>query len=139
MFRLMAASLFVSCALAYAQYAPPQQYTPPPESNPPAQYNPGWVNGIIGRVHEDLDHAYGVWHFSGGDRHRLNHAEQELREFAGKWNHGRFDKGELDDAIGSIRHVVDHNRMPPESREALNADANQLRGLREAFEHGQVR
>lgn len=140
MFRLLAASLLAAGTLAYAQYGPPPESAPQAQYNaPPAQYNPGWVNGLIDHVHEDLDHAYGVWHFSGADRHRLNHAEQELREFAGKWNNGRFDKGELDDAISGIRHVVDHNRMPPESREALNADTNQLRGLREAFDRGQVR
>jgi hypothetical protein len=127
MFRLMAASLFVAGTLAYAQYG----------ASP--EYNPRWVNGVIDHVHEDLNHAYGVWRFSGGDRHRLNHAEQELREFANKWDRGRFDKGELDDAIGSIQHVVDHNRMPPQDREALYNDTNQLRSLREAFDHGRVR
>jgi len=128
--RLFAASLFAVSTLAFAQYGPPREAP---------EYNPRWVSGLIDRVHSDLNRAYGVWQFSGGDRHRLDRAEKELREFAGKWNRGRFDKGELDDAISGIQHVVDNNRMPPREREALNDDANQLRGLREAYDHGRIR
>ncbi|HCC58659.1 MAG TPA: hypothetical protein DEQ47_15650 [Solibacterales bacterium] len=46
-------------------------------------------------------------------------AERELREFAGKWNRGHFDKGELDDSMASIQHVADNNRMPSGNRGAL--------------------
>lgn len=134
MSRLLAASLLASGALALAQYAPQYRQAPYDAS----QYSPGWASDLIDHVHRDLYSAYEVWRFSGGDRRRLDHAEHELRDFTGKWNRGRFDKGELDDAIGAIQHVVDNNRMPPRARGALEDDANQLRGLREAYDRGQI-
>lgn len=96
-------------------------------------YSPDWVSSVIGRVHADLNRSYGGWRFSHGDRKRLDHAEHELRDFARQWNRGRFDKGELDDAIGSIQHVVDNNHMPERDRRALWDDLGQLRQMREAY------
>jgi hypothetical protein len=66
----------------------------------PRHYAPGEVNGLIDRVHTDLYQPYeGGWHFTPGDRRRLDEAEHQLREFAKKWDYGKFDKGQLDDAI----------------------------------------
>lgn len=105
---------------------------------PGADYSARWVNGLIGRVHEDLNRAYGSWRFSRGDRDRLNSAERELREFARKWSRGHFDKGELDDSIASIQHVVDNNHMPPGNRDALIDDLGRLRGMRQAYDDHQI-
>ena len=82
--------------------------------------------------------AYGVWHFSDADRDRLNHAEKELREFAEHWSKARFDKGNLDDAISAIQHVLDNNRMPPQDRDALSDDVARLRRMRDAYEHHEI-
>jgi hypothetical protein len=111
--------------------------------NAPAQFNrlnyePGSVSALIDRVHSDLNRAYGAWQFSGGDRKRLNHAEKELRDFSGKWNRGRFDKGELDDAISSVQHVLDNNHLPPGERRALSEDLDQLRGMRESYDRHEI-
>src|SRR5580693_2468799 len=76
------------------------------------RYDAHSVSALVDRVHIDLDHAYGVWHFSNDDRDRLNHAEKELREFAQTWDKGKFDVGRLDDAIDSIQHVLDKNKLP---------------------------
>jgi hypothetical protein len=92
----------------------------------------------VDRVHSDLDHAYGAWHFSKDDRNRLNHAEKELREFVQKWNDRRFDKDELDDAIAGIQRVLDHNRLPQQDREALSDDVTQLRNMREAHDRHEI-
>ena len=73
---------------------------------PQARYDPESVSALIDRVHLDLNHAYGGFHFRADDRDRLNHAEKELREFSHKWSRGDFDKGELDDAISSVQHVL---------------------------------
>lgn len=121
------AVLALGAALAQAQYGPP-------DSN----YGARWVSGLIGRVHTDLNRAYSSWRFSGGDRDRLHSAEHELRDFARKWGRGRFDKGELDDAIGSIQHVVDNNHMPPGNRDALIDDLGQLRGMRQAYDDHRI-
>jgi hypothetical protein len=124
-------------ALALAALAAPAivnaQFEPEPK------YDAAAVTALVDRVHSDLNHAYGVFHFSGGDRDRLNHAEKELREFAEKWDHGKFDKGQLNDAIDSVQHVLDGNRMPSEDREAISGDITQLRRMREAYERHQIK
>ena len=103
------------------------------------QYAPDSVSALIDRVHGDLNRSYeGGWTFTHGDRDRLNHAEKELRDFAKKWYHGKFDKGELDDSIGSIQHVIDNNHMPPRDRGTLDVDVNQLRAMREAYDRHEL-
>ena len=103
-----------------------------------AQYEPNSVSGLIERVHEDLNRGYQTWHFSSGDRKRLNDAEHNLRDFAKKWERGRFDKGELDEAIGSVQHVLDRNHLQGRERAALDADVNQLRAMREAYDRHEI-
>ena len=102
------------------------------------RYDANSVSTLVDRVHTDLNHAYGQWHFSNGDRDRLNHSEKELREFAQKWEHGKFDKGQLDDSIASIQHVLDNNKMPPQERDAIFDDLTQLRHMREAYDHHEI-
>ena len=82
---------------------------------------------------------YGRFHFSNGDRDRLNKAEKELREFAAKWDHGKFDKGQLNDSIESVQKVLNSNKLPAEDRSALDADISQLRRMREAYEHHEIK
>lgn len=106
---------------------------------PRAEYSPSSVSDLVGRVHVDLNRAYGAFHFTHGDRDRLNHAEKELREFSQKWDRGSFDKGELDDAISSLQHVLDNNHLPGEDRDALSSDVNQLRRMREAYDRREIR
>ena len=104
-----------------------------------AQYGREWRHGprsfsaLVDQVHTDLNRSYGGWRFTTGDRKRLDHAEHELRDFAKKWYRGRFDKGELDEAIEGIQHVLDNNHMDPRDRDALYDDLAQLRGMREAY------
>jgi len=86
----------------------------------------------------DLNHAYEGWHFTSGDRRRLGSAEHNLRDFAGKWDRGRFDKGELDEAIASIQHVLDKNHLPQRDRAALDSDVGQLRAMREAYDRHEI-
>jgi hypothetical protein len=102
------------------------------------RYSPSDVSALVDRVHDDLNHAYGVWRFSDADRGRLSHAEKELREFAQHWSKARFDKGNLDDAISAIQHVLDNNRLPPPDRDALSDDAGRLRRMREAYQHHEI-
>ena len=102
------------------------------------RYSPGDVSALIDRVHEDLNHAYSVWHFSDSERDRLNHAEKELREFADKWSKAKFDKGQLDDAMGAIQHVLDNNKLPGKERDALSDDVDRLRRMRTAYERHEI-
>jgi hypothetical protein len=123
---VFAGALFFTAILVNAQFA----------SEP--KYDAGSVSAVIDRVHTDLNHAYGVWHFSNDDRDRLTHAEKDLRDFSGKWDHGKFDKGQLSGAIDSIQRVLDKNRMPTETRDAISDDITQLRRMREAWEHHEI-
>ncbi len=124
---ILAASFLTISAFAQGQYGPENRYAPDS------------VSATIDRVHADLNRSYeGGWTFTRGDRDRLNHAEKELRDFARKWYGGKFDKGELDDAIGSIQHVIDNNHMPPRDRGTLDVDVNQLRGMREAYDRHEL-
>ena len=103
-----------------------------------AKYDSRAVSDLVDRVHTDLERAYGVHHFSGDDRERLNRAEKELREFTQKWDRGKFDKGQLDDAISAIQHALDNNKMPPDARDAVSYDVSQLRRMREAYDHREI-
>src|SRR6266496_1949963 len=103
--RLLIAGLIVIAMVTFGVRARAQY-------GPHGEYEPHSVSAVIDRVHTDLNRAYGVWHFSSGDRKRLNEAEDKLRDFAKKWTRGKFDKGELDEAIESIQHVINDNHMP---------------------------
>ena len=103
-----------------------------------ARYDAHSVSTLVDRVHTDLDHAYGVWHFSNDDRERLNRAEKELREFARTWDKGKFEVGRLDSAISTIQHVLDNNKLPESDRAALSDDVTQLRRMREAYKNHDI-
>ncbi len=120
------ASLLMAGSLAYAQF----------ESGP--RYDAHSVSLLVERVHSDLNHAYSNWRFSEDDRERLNRAEKDLREFAKDWEHRDFDKDKLDDAIESIQHVLDHNKLPLADRDAISADVSQLRKMREAYDRHEI-
>jgi hypothetical protein len=105
---------------------------------PGPKYEPNEVTALVDQVHTDLNHAYGVWHFSDDDRERLNRAEKDSREFAQKWAKGKFDKGQLDGVISSIQHVLDNNKMPEDARDAISKDLAQLRNMRTAYDHHEI-
>lgn len=101
-------------------------------------YQPDSVSALVNRVHTDLNRGYDAWHLSHGDRDRLTHAEHQLRDFSGHWRQGKFDKGNLDDAIGAIQHVLDNNHLNGRERDALWEDVSQLRRMREAYDRHEI-
>jgi hypothetical protein len=120
--------MFVMLAsIADAQFGPPN-----------GRYRPESVSALIERVHADLNRGYGVWHLRHGDRERLNHAEHQLRDFALHWQHGRFDKGNLDHAIGDIQKIVNDNHLSGRERDALWNDVEELRRMREAYDRHEI-
>lgn len=85
----------------------------------------------LDRVRADLERAArDMYYLSGGEMRRFNKVRQEIGEFQGKWERGRFDKGELDDVIGSLQRVVDRNRLQPRDRDLLMDDLGRLREFR---------
>ena len=101
-------------------------------------YQPESVSALIERVHSDLGRGYNVWRLPSSDRERLDKAGKQLREFAHDWRRGKFDKGDLDDAISAIQRVVDKNRLAGPERDALWSDVEQLRQMREAYKRHEI-
>jgi hypothetical protein len=121
--------LFLSTAapVLQAQFGPPS-----------GLYRPDAVSAMIDRVHGDLNRGYEVWHLRGSDRDRLTHAEHQLRNFAQDWSRGKFDKGDLDESIAAIQHVLDNNRLTGRERDALWGDVENLRRMREAYDRHEI-
>ncbi len=124
---ILAAGLVSFGTLAHAQYGPPN-----------GPYQPDSVNAMVDRVHTDLNQGYDHWHLAKGDRERLNNAEKKLRGFATDWRRGRFDKGDLDESIASVQHVLDNNHLAGPERDALWSDVEQLRHMREAYDRHEI-
>ena len=124
---LLTAGLALFGATAYAQYG---------QAGGP--YQPDSVSSLVDKVHSDLDQGYQHWHISGGDRDRLNKAEKRLRGFANDWRHGKFDKGDLDDSIAAIQHVLDNNHLTGRERDDLANDVESLRRMRQAYDRHEI-
>ena len=67
---------------------------------------------------------------SGRERSRYDNAIRHLSQFQDRYYRGDFDKGRLDQAIGDVQNVVDHNPLDGRARNLLWNDLNQLRGFR---------
>jgi hypothetical protein len=61
---------------------------------------------------------------------RWDKAQRSLSNFDKHLSEGKFDKGELDGAIGDLKDVVDHNTLSSEDRDRLNRDLGDLRQFR---------
>lgn len=120
-------ALALSSVIAFAQYGP--------EGGP---YRPEKIDALIDQIQVDLNHGYDVWKLPGDDRKRLNKAGEQLREFAKQWHRGKFDKGNLDDSIGAVQHVLDSNHLRGAERDALWNDVDQLRKMRVAYDHHEI-
>jgi hypothetical protein len=121
-------SLLAAGATAYAQY--PGPYGDRGGYGDRGSYygrdaynrNPG---DLFGRVRADLERAEANSNWNGGDRRRFNKVREELGEFqrTGK-------RGELNDTISAMQHVVDSNRLAYRDRNVLAQDLYQLRDFR---------
>jgi hypothetical protein len=102
------------------------------------RYSPESVTRLVDRVHDDLSRGYEKWRISNDDRGRLNGAEKKLRDFEKNWRNGKFDKGELDEAIASIQHVLDNNYLSGPERDRLNDDVGEFRAMRQAYDRHEI-
>jgi hypothetical protein len=87
----------------------------------------------IERVMADIDRAQSNSRFDRGDRGRFDRARKEVFDFQRKWNAGRYDRRELDQAIESVQRVVDLRSIHPRDRAALVDDLNRMRAFRGGF------
>ena len=101
---------------------PPYRFSP--EHRRPVETTLSDLNDIASR------HPVG-----GRERERFNNAMQHLHEFGDRLHEGgTFDKGKLDQAIGDVQNVIDHNRLGPREHEMLTRDVNDLRDLRQHYD-----
>lgn len=85
---------------------------------------------LFDRVQHHLDRSASNPYLSSGTRHRVDKARREVWDFQRRWNEGRFDKGQLDDAIGSVQHVVDSDSLDYRDRRVLQDDLMRMREFR---------
>ena len=126
-FSITCAALVALSGLASAQFGREEE-----------RYRPNAVSALVDRVHGDLDRGYRVWHLSHDDQDRLTHAEHQLRDFANRWNRGKFDKDKLDDSISAVQHVINNNHLAGRERDELWGDVEQLRQMREAYDRHEI-
>jgi hypothetical protein len=89
----------------------------------------GDIRGLVDRTQADLRAAGDIQH-GDKERERYKHAQKSLSTFDRHLAKGHFDKDKLDDAIGDIQSVLDHNTLQASSRDALVRDVADLRVAR---------
>jgi hypothetical protein len=90
---------------------------------------------LFDKARMDLDRAGAYPYASRADRKRFDEARGKLFDFESRFDQGRYEKHELDEAIGRIRHVVESNSLDPRDRGALSDDLRRMRDYREFRNH----
>jgi hypothetical protein len=85
------------------------------------------------RLMADLDRAQANSRFDRGDRGRFARARKEIYDFQRKFAAGRYDRRELDQAIGSVQRVVDLASINRRDRAVLMEDLSRMREFRANF------
>src|SRR5881227_1152494 len=83
--------------------------------------------GLFDRVRSDLDRAGSYRYASRADQKRFDEARRELFDFESRFDRGRYDKHELDQAIDRLQRVVNDNSLDPRDRGALAEDLRRMR------------
>jgi hypothetical protein len=88
-------------------------------------------HALFDKVRADLDHAGSYPYSSRSDLKRFDEARRELFDFESRFDQGRYEKHELDDAINRLNRVVSHNSLDPRDRGTLSDDLRRMRDFRE--------
>ncbi len=98
------------------------------------RYNPEHRRPVEAAMH-DLEE---IGSHAPSDRHqreRYDNAIRHLHEFGDRLHEGGFfDKGKLDQSIGDIQSIIDHNPMGRMAHDRLLRDVSDLRLLRQHFD-----
>jgi hypothetical protein len=97
------------------------------------------VSALLDKVNYDLQRAASQWRYNGGDMRRVQKAQEHLYNFRNRLNSGRYDRGELDRAIGDIQSVCDHMGGNWRERSVLTEDLARLREFRSLQANGNYR
>jgi hypothetical protein len=131
LFHRSVAALSLTCALALAS-------TVPLSAAPSGWYQEGdWhqhLRGVVDRTQNDLTAALQIAE-GPKDHERIRHAQERLSDFDRRLSRGHFDEGKLKDSIGALNYVLDHNTLQPSTRDALRADNEDLKMIRDRREH----
>ena len=95
----------------------------------PAPYTS--LRGLIDRTQNDLRAASEMEHGNEKQHHRYRDAQEHLSNFDRHLVKGKFDKGELNHSIDSIKDILDHNTLQPSTRDSLMHDVEDLRVARD--------
>lgn len=90
---------------------------------------------LFDRVRMDLDRASRYAYASNGDRKRFDEARRELFDFESRFDSGRYQRKELDQAINRVQRVVERNSLDPRDRGALAEDLRLMRDFRSFRDH----
>ena len=103
----------------------------------PFQYNDtrygdqyGDMRGVVERTQSDLREASQLSRKKGDERSRYENAQRHLSTFDRHLVKGKFDKGEMNDAISNVQKIIDKNTLQASSRDALMRDISDLRSVR---------
>lgn len=89
------------------------------------------LRALINRTQNDLRMAQQLEPTTNEDANeRYQHAQKHLSSFDRKLMRGKFDKDNLNDAIGDIQQILEKNTLQVSSRNALAQDIEHLRVVR---------
>jgi len=98
-----------------------------------------YARDVVSRAQNDLRRAADFARESaamkkGDQTDRYRNAQESLSKVDRKLSDGKFDKDDMQKAIDDVKHVVEHNTLSSEDRDALQNDLRELRLLKES--HG---
>ena len=110
-------------------------YAQPPRDRDRDDRYHSYGQATLDRVRADLTRAEGNLHYIGeGEMRRFQDIQRNLAAFQRKWEHGRYDRDDIDHAIGELRGLVDRGHLRPRDRDLLSDDVRRLRELRERID-----
>jgi hypothetical protein len=127
--RISLAGLVLIPAMMFAQYPYGNGYGGP-------ERDARRDRAVFDRARVDLDHAANYPYSSRGDRKRFDEARRELFDFESRFDQGRYEKHNLDQAIDRLQRVVSQNSLDPRDRGALEDDLRRMRDYRSFRDHG---
>lgn len=99
-----------------------------------AQAQPGGgyeaIHGLVGRTQQDLQKSASYMAQRHSEFRHYQNAQRSLSEFDRDLFRGRFNRGRLNSALGSLNEVLRRNTLLAADRDALTRDYYELRNVR---------
>lgn len=89
------------------------------------------LRDVVDRTQSDLRNAADLDSKRGDDRDRYKNAQGHLSTFDRKLVKGKFDKGELEKALGDLKNILDKNVLQGSTRDNLMRDVTDLKVARD--------